>query len=61
MKPIIWFFYMMNETFNGTYFQKKRSQFGLSTQFLKCRGVGTGEASESRASPEIRAFTIEKF
>ena len=35
MKPIIWFFYMMNETFNGTYFQKKRSQFGLSTQFLK--------------------------
>ena len=25
------------------------------------RGVGTGEASEARASPEIRAFTIEKF
>ena len=24
MKPIIWFFYMMNETFNGTYFQKKK-------------------------------------
>ena len=28
---------------------------------LKTRGVGTGEASEARASPEIRAFTIEKF
>ena len=42
-------------------FKKKRSQFWLSTQFLKCRGVGTGEASEARASPEIRAFTIEKF
>ena len=25
------------------------------------RGVGTGEASEARASPEIRAFTKEKF
>ena len=25
------------------------------------RGVGTGEASEARASPEIRALTIEKF
>ena len=25
------------------------------------QGVGTGEASEARASPEIRAFTIEKF
>jgi len=28
---------------------------------LVSRGVGTGEASEARASPEIRAFTIEKF
>ena len=25
------------------------------------RGVGTGEASEARASPEIREFTIEKI
>ena len=28
---------------------------------IKNRGVGTGKASEARASPEIRAFTIEKF
>ena len=32
--------------------------FNYSNRF---RGVGTGEASEARASPEIRAFTIEKF
>ena len=28
---------------------------------VKLRGGGTGEAGEARASPEIRAFTIEKF
>ena len=29
--------------------------------FEICRGGGTGEASEARASPEIRGFTREKF
>ena len=33
----------------------------ILTPVMKTRGVGTGEASEARASPEIRAFTIEKF
>ena len=30
-------------------------------RFFLNRGVGTGEASEARASPEFRAFTVEKF
>ena len=32
-----------------------------ANKFCKIRGVGRGEASEARASPEIRAVTIEKF
>ena len=39
---------------------KKASEY-IQVYKLIIRGVGTGEASEARASPEIRAFTIEKF
>ena len=33
----------------------------LRSDDIISRGVGTGEASEARASPEIRGFTTEKF
>ena len=32
---------------------------GIIRRIELARGVGTGEASEARASPEIRAFTRE--
>ena len=35
--------------------------FTILRNFNKCRGRGTGEAGEARASPEFRGFTTEKF
>ena len=46
-------------TFNNT--KLGGAGFALGSYSLVIKGVGTGEASEARASPEIRAFTIEKF
>ena len=43
-----------------TYIMRKLTTT-ISIHVLMNRGVGSGEASEARASPENRAFTIEKF